>query len=454
MKQSPQHHRGGRGFTIVELLIVIVIIAILATITAVSYNIITTRAKISAIASDLTGAYTQLAADNLNNGGYPASATAANGGQGLKATSGVVLQYTKDATTNRYCLSGTTGSLVYHVDSGNKDVILGPCTTTQGLVTTMAGSGAQSFANGTGAAASFYYPYQVVIDSSGNFYIADTFNNRIRKMTPAGVVTTFAGSGVAGAANGTGTAASFNKPTGVGVDANGNLYVADLDNHLIRKVTSTGVVTTVAGTGSAGAANGTGTAASFNKPYQIAVDASGTVYVADTYNMRIRKVTSAGVVTTLAGSGAIGAADGTGTAATFNYPRGISIDASGNLFIADTNNHKIRRVSSAGVVTTLAGSGMAGATNGTGSAATFSTPAATAVDGDDNVYVADTSNSLIRKVTSTGVVTTLAGTGVIGAANGSSATATFNTPAGITIDASGNVYVADTINNLIRKISI
>ena len=170
--------------------------------------------------------------------------------------------------------------------------------------------------------------------------------------------------------------------------------------------------------------------------------------------MRIRKVTSAGVVTTLAGSGAIGAADGTGTAATFNYPRGISIDASGNLFIADTNNHKIRRVSSAGVVTTLAGSGTAGATNGTGSAATFSTPAATAVDGDDNVYVADTSNSLIRKVTSTGVVTTLAGTGVIGAANGSSATATFNTPAGITIDASGNVYVADTINNLIRKISI
>jgi streptogramin lyase len=212
------------------------------------------------------------------------------------------------------------------------------------VVTTLAGSGSAGSTNGTGTAASFNQPYGVAVDASGNVYVAEYAGSLIRKITSGGVVTTLAGSGSAGADNGTGTAASFYYPVGVAVDASGNVYVADAGNNLIRKITSGGVVTTLAGTGSAGADNGTGTAASFSNPIGVWVDASGNVYVADEYNNLIRKITSGGVVTTLAGSGSAGAGNGTGTAASFYSPTGVAVDTSGNVYVADANNNLIRKI--------------------------------------------------------------------------------------------------------------
>jgi sugar lactone lactonase YvrE len=184
----------------------------------------------------------------------------------------------------------------------------------------------------------------VAVDSSGNVYVADYGNNMIRKITSAGVVTTLAGSSTtSGSADGTGTAASFNNPMGVAVDSSGNVYVAD-GNNMIRKITSAGVVTTLAGTIAGGSANGTGTAASFNNPTGVAVDSSGNVYVADCSNFMIREITSAGVVTTLAGSTTYGSANGTGTAARFYNPNGVAVDSSGNVYVADYDNNMIRKI--------------------------------------------------------------------------------------------------------------
>jgi sugar lactone lactonase YvrE len=302
------------------------------------------------------------------------------------------------------------------------------------------------------AASSFSLPTGVAVDASGNIYVAAKFAHEIRKISSTGVVTTLAGSGTAGSANGTGTAASFYNPTGVAVDVSGNIYVADKSNHKIRKITAAGVVTTLAGSGTAGSADGTGTAATFNNPAGVAVDASGNIYVADKDNHKIRKITAAGVVTTLAGSGTDGSADGTGTAATFSLPEGVAVDASGNIYLADTGNDKIRKITAAAVVTTLAGSGTAGSTDGTGTAATFDLPTGVAVDAFGNIYVADQNNHKIRKITSAGVVTTLAGSGTDGLVDGTGTAAFFYNPTGVAVDVFGNIYVADTRNSKIRKI--
>ncbi|HEY4284168.1 MAG TPA: hypothetical protein VGM62_13975, partial [Chthoniobacterales bacterium] len=325
--------------------------------------------------------------------------------------------------------------------------------------TTFAGLSGYGSANGTGSAARFYQPAAVAADSAGNLYVADTANNIIRKITSAGVVTTLAGqAGSTGSINGTGSAARFNFPVGIASDGAGTLYVADSNNNTIRKITSAGAVTTLAGeAGVDGNNNGTGTAAHFSGPSGVAVDANGVVYVADTFNNTIRKITSAGVVTTLAGSGASGDLNGMGTAAQFSVPQDLAVDSGGNVYVADTGNELIRKITPGGTVTTLAGmSGFTGSNNGTGTSAQFNEPGGVTVDISANIYVADSYNHTIRKITSAGVVTTLAGTpdpdGEGGYADATGSAARFSYPFGVVVSG-GNIYVADSNNNSIRKVT-
>jgi sugar lactone lactonase YvrE len=387
--------------------------------------------------------------------------------------------------------------------------------TPAGIVTTLAGNpGVYGFADGTGTNAKFYTPSGLAFGPDGNLYVADSSNHCIRKVTLAGVVTTIAGNqGVNGYADGTGTDALFNGPWALTVDASGDIYVADLYNQRIRKVTPAGVVTTVAGSGVAGFADGTGTDAQFFYPYDVAVNASGDIYVAEQASSLIRKISPAGVVTTFAGS-TYGGANGTGTDATFAYPQGLAVDASGNIYVADTSNHSIRKITPEGVVTRLAGSDVVGGTpayaDGTGTDAKFSYPTGLTVAANGDIYVADSGNSLIRKVTPggvvsrfvgspgtfgyadgdgniirgafgsisgfiisqngdayitdtntnsirkispAGVITTIAGSGISGFADGTGTNAEFAGPQGLAVDASGNIYVADTNNQLIRKVT-
>jgi|GEM_PF-402256 len=320
------------------------------------------------------------------------------------------------------------------------------------IVTTLAGSGTATFANGTGGDASFNFPKGLAVDGSGNVYVGDYYNHKIRKITSLGVVTTLAGSGTATFANGTGGDASFNTPEGVAVDGSGNVYVADRMNQIIRKITPSGVVTTFAGNSVYGFINATGTSARFKYPEDVAVDGSGNVYVADKGNHSIRKITSSGVVTTLAGTGISGSTNATGTDASFNNPTDIAVDGSGNVYVADAGNYLIRKITPSGVVTTLAGSGSAVSTDGAGTSASFDKPSGIAVDGSGNVYVADYNSHLIRKITPSGVVTTLAGSS-LGSTDATGASASFYNPLGVAVDGSGNIYVADFRNHKIRKIT-
>jgi streptogramin lyase len=319
-------------------------------------------------------------------------------------------------------------------------------------VTTLAGSGKFNFADGTGAEASFKSPTGVAVDQSGNIYVTDHGNHKIRKISPSGVVSTLAGSGKAGFADGTGNAAYFNHPVGVAVDESGNVYVGDKDNHRIRKITPEGVVTTIAGSGMAGFADGKGVNASFNSLHCIALDQIGNIFVADRDNNRIRKVTPSGVVTTVAGSDPAGFADVTGSEASFNKPHGVALDREGNCYVADRENHRIRKITPSGAVTTIAGSGKPGFLDGVGTAANFNLPSSVALDDVGNIYVGDYWNNRIRKITPAGLVTTLAGSGERGFADGYSTNAKFAAPFSVAVDGSRSVYVTDQGNHKIRKI--
>lgn len=314
------------------------------------------------------------------------------------------------------------------------------------VVSSLAGSTVAGFVDGTASDARFNYPTNVAIDKNGNVYVADYINKVIRKITPSGIVSTFAGNGSSGSTDGNGSNARFALPTGITIDANGNLYVADSGNFLIRKIDAAGNVTTVAGV----AFN----SLYFSHPKGIAIDSAGNLFVADYSNHRIRKIDGAtGVITTIAGSGIAGSANGSGTDASFNFPTGITIDTTGNLYVTESNNggRSIRKITPAGLVTTVAGGSGSGFTDGTGTLATFVNPVGICFDLAGNLIIAD--NAKFRKVTTEGVVTTISNGQYQRLTNGPLISAEFTNLGGITRDAAGNIYVADTGNNTIRKIS-
>lgn len=393
-----------------------------------------------------------------------------------------------------------------------------------GVVTTFAGTdGVIGAVDGAGASAQFCHPLALAIDKADFLYLTESCSETIRKISPAGVVSTLAGKAKeAGSVDGAGAQARFGMLSGIAIDAGGTLYVADFGNNTIRKVSSGGVVTTLAGrAGISGNADGTGGAAAFSGPNGIAVGADGVIYVADGYNQLLRKITPAGNVSTLAGTlrqrgnvdgqgpvaafsfstpqsedfgmpplsgmvvnsagtlvltdyfnhtirtvtpgglvttvaGKVSAyVDGQGTLARFRTPTGISIDASGNFYVSEDYNWTVRKISSSLETSTLAGKPLIGGSrDGAKGTASFDTPYAVAADAAGNLYVADFGNNVVRKVSSSGVTTTLAGTpGVIGTTDGPGATALFYHPAGIAVDRAGNVYVSDAQVGTIRKIT-
>ncbi len=321
------------------------------------------------------------------------------------------------------------------------------------IVTTIAGSGLVGSTDATGSAASFNDPEGLCLDGSGNIYVTDTTGCRIRRITPAGVVTTFAGSGTPGNLNANGTAAQFNLPLGCALDSVGNLYISDYNSRKIRIINTRGDVTDFAGSGVSGNFDATGTAATFQNPSDIATDSAGNFYVPDGTGNRIRKITAAGVVTTLAGSGAAAFADGTGASASFDQLGGIAIDPAGNIYAADSLNRRIRKITPAGVVTTVAGTGSAGSTDGPGTTATFTLPLGIALDSNGNLYVNDTNAQKLRKIDPGGFVTTIAGSGVMGSTDGKGTAALLGGPYDLAIDSSGNLYSADHSTHKIRKIT-
>ena len=328
--------------------------------------------------------------------------------------------------------------------------------TPTGDVTSLAGTGNHGYNDGPAFAAQFYFPRGISVDATDNIYVADTNNNTVRKIAPNGDVSTLAGSLNRGNADGAGNTARFDRPIGAAVDNEGNVFVADYYNHTVRKVTPTGVVSTFAGLASPGNDDGTGGAARFWFPQSAAVSVGGDVYVADRTNNTIRKITPAGVVSTLAGlAGNAGSADGTGSAARFDLPTGVAVDSAANVYVADLHNNTIRKITPAGVVSTFAGlAGSSGGGDGTGSAARFNAPAGVAVDNANNVYVAEFYNNTIRKITPAAVVSTLAGSaGLFGSADGNGSAARFAYPYSVAVDGAGNVYVADSDNHTIRKIT-
>ncbi len=308
-----------------------------------------------------------------------------------------------------------------------------------GPVFTYQGNGTVSTITLTGAATSLNLPIGIIRDASDNLFVCDRDNHRIVKITPAGLTSVFAG-GTMGFTNGIGTAAQFNQPYSIAMDASGNFYVGDRINNAIRKITAAGVVTTLAGNGTAGNADGTGSAARFNEPLGVTVDGAGNVYVADYINNALRKITPTGVVTTLLSVTSL---------------FGVTSDAAGNIYCAQYVHQIVSKYSSTGVYSVIAGlAGTSGTADGTGAAARFNFPAGITIDASGNLYVTETFNHRIRKITSAGVVTTIAGS-TPGFADGVSTAARFDTPIGVCGDFMNNfIYVVDLGNNKIRKVNI
>ncbi len=260
--------------------------------------------------------------------------------------------------------------------------------------------------DGAGAAAQFNSPYGVAVDGEGSIIIADWGNHCVRKLTPDGSVGTLAGSGSRGFADGAGAAAQFSYPCGVAVDGEGSIIIADFINHRVRKISPDGAVSTLAGSGSQGFADGAGASAQFSGPWGVAVDGEGSIIITDQNNHRVRKITPDGTVSTLAGSGSRGFADGAGAAAQFDCPTGVAVDGEGSIIIADYHNQRLRKLTPDGTVSTLAGSGNKGFADGAGAAAQLDGPCWVAVDGEGSIIIADFGNKRLRKITPDGTVST------------------------------------------------
>lgn len=326
-----------------------------------------------------------------------------------------------------------------------------------GIVTTFAGSGTSGYLDGAAMSAQFNNPEGVSVDSKGNVFVSDAFNNVIREISSAGSVSTVAGTqGAIGFQDGKGTNAEFYSPAGSAVDAQGNIYVADRGNNVIRKITPDGTVSTYAGTGTAGYRNGAATSAylksssdslaMFNGPTGVAVDASGNVYVADRGNNVIRKILPTGRTMTVAGNIVKGFIDATGAVALFNHPSGVVIDSKGDLYVTDEGNSALRKVTSAGVVSTIIGNPV--------QTDILNIPSALAIDANDNVFIVDEGGRVFEYNSSNNALYFLAGSLTSGLTNGTGSSVRFNYPQSIAVDGQGNIYIADQYNNVIRKMNV
>jgi len=334
------------------------------------------------------------------------------------------------------------------------------------VITTVAGSGAEGFSGDGGLAisASFKYPRATPVDFTGAVYIADSNNYRIRKVSSSGMIETLAGTGVMGYSGDGGLAvnAELSDASGLVVDGDGNVYVADASNRRVRKITPGGVITSIAGTGIQGFSGDGGPASSamLGRPFSLAMDAGGNLYIADSAGERIRKIDFNGTITTIAGNGHAGFSGDGGLAvnASLQTPVGVAVDQAGNVYIADGDNNRIRKVSSSGIISTFAGNGSGGFSGDGGLAvdATINIPYDVAVDGAGNVYIADAGNNRIRRVSTSNIITTVAGTDTngFGGDGGPATQAILNFPWGLAIDPGGNVYVGDRVNERVRKIAL
>jgi trimeric autotransporter adhesin len=334
-----------------------------------------------------------------------------------------------------------------------------------GRITKIAGNDTAGYGGDYGPAisAQLFRPTGLALDAAGNLYIADSDNNRVRKVTPDGIISTAAGTGDPGYSGdgGQATFAELKRPLGVAIDISGNLFIADSDNHRIRKVTPGGVISTIAGNGTPGFSGdgGSPTSAQLHHPTSLAIDSAGSVYVADYVNQVIRKITADGLINTVAGTGTQGFSGdgGLATSAQFSYPQGLALDGSGNLFIADSYNFRIRKLASNGVISTVAGVGTQGFSGDGGQATTAQLNLATdvAVDASGNLFIADFANQRVRKVTSAGVISTAAGINEQGFSGdgGQASSGQLYLPTNVAVDPSGNVFIADSNNYRIRKVT-
>ncbi|MFE2970402.1 RICIN domain-containing protein [Streptomyces sp. NPDC059340] len=332
-------------------------------------------------------------------------------------------------------------------------------------ISTVAGTGVAGFKgdNEPAVAAQLNRPYGIAVDSTGTLYFSDHVNHRVRKITTDGKISTVAGTGVAGSQgdNGPAVSAQLNYPREVAVDSAGAVYIADTNNHRIRKITADGKISTIAGTGTAGFSGdgGPATAARLHTPLGVAVDSTGTLYFSDHVNHRVRKITTDGKISTVAGTGVAGSQGDNGPAvsAQLNGPYAVAVDGTGDLYIADAANHRVRKVTADGKITTVAGTGTAGfgGDDGPAASAKLNFPLAVVVDTTGTLYISDYNNQRVRKVMADGKITTVAGTGTagFGGDEGPAASAQLNHPFGLAVDCVDTLYIADHVNNRVRKVA-